>query len=228
MLIFEVVETVFCLSIPWRLCCVQLNEVTGEILARLFVFFQKIRCFSVARGHVLTNASNFLVGVHNYIAIIIPVVLKIFVVESCVMECCVSLEQVSFWVFSCWTSEYSCWFFWRFACLRFRKIKLSDVLVFDICLITLYPVGAFLASSLWHSRIVCRIMKIVSELACILLVFVQKMSGNFFGWWRISRSPVLPCRCECRPNDKFGSSKRNVYRLLTSLVAAEGSVFGGQ
>ena len=39
--------------------------------------------------------------------------------------------------------------------------------------------GAFLASSLWHSRIVCRIMKIVSELACILLVFVQKMSGNF-------------------------------------------------
>ena len=74
----------------------QLNEVTGEFLARLFVFFQKIRCFSVARGHVLTNASNFLVGVHNYIAIIIPVVLKIFVVESCVMECCVSLEQVSF------------------------------------------------------------------------------------------------------------------------------------
>ena len=133
----------------------------------------------MARGHVLTNASNFLVGVHNYIAIVIPVVLQIFVVESCVMECCVSLEQVSFWVFSCWTSEYSCWFFWRFSCLRFRKIKLSDVLVFVICLITLYPVGAFLASSLWHSRIVCRIMKIVSELACILLVFVQKMSGNF-------------------------------------------------
>ena len=88
--------------------------------------------------------------------------------------------------------------------------------------------GCFLASSLWHSRIVCRIMKIVSELACILLVFVQKMSGNFFGWWRISRSPVLPCRCECRPNDKFGSSKRSVCRLLTSLVAAEDSVFGGQ
>ena len=67
-------------------------------------------------------------------------------------------------------------------------------------------------------------MKIVSELACILLVFGQKMSGNFFGWWRISRSPVLPCRCEFRPNDKFGSNKRTVCRLLTSLVAAEESV----
>ena len=50
-----------------------------------------------------------------------------------------------------------------------------------ICLLTLYPVfsGCFLASSLWHSRIVCRIMKIVSKLACILLVFVQKILGNF-------------------------------------------------
>ena len=81
-----------------------------------------------------------------------------------------------------------------------------------ICLLTLYPVfsGCFLASSLWHSRIVCRIMKIVSELVCILLVFFQKMSGNLFGSWRISRSPVLPCRCECPPNDKFGSNKRSV------------------
>ena len=55
-----------------------------------------------------------------------------------------------------------------------------------ICLLrerglTLYPVfiGCFLASLLWHSRIVRRIMKIVSELAGILLVFVQKMSGIF-------------------------------------------------
>ena len=41
-------------------------------------------------------------------------------------------------------------------------------------------------------------MKIVSELACILFVFVQKMSGIFFGWWRILRSPVLPYCCVCR------------------------------
>ena len=156
--------------------------------------------------------------------------LKIFEVECCIMECSVSLEQVSFRVFSCWTSEYSCWFFLRFACLRFRKIKLSDVLVvFVICLLTLYPVFSvcFLASSLWHSRIVCRIMKIVSELASILLIFVQKMSGNFFGWWRISRSPVLPCRCECRPNDKFGSNKRSVSSSDQSGSSRKGCL-GGQ
>ena len=114
---------------------------------------------------------------------------EIFGVECCVMECCVSLEQVSFRVFSCWTSEYSCRFFWRFACLRFRNIKLSDVLVvFVICLLTFIrsSVGAFLASSLWHSRIVCRIMKIVSELVCILLVFVQKMSGKFLFFFFIT------------------------------------------
>ena len=46
--------------------------------------------------------------------------------------------------------------------------------------------------------------------------------GNFFGWWRISRSPVLPC--VCRPTDKFGRNKRPVLRLLTSLVAVEESV----
>ena len=67
--------------------------------------------FSVARGYEFTNASNFLGSVHNYIAIIIPIVLKIFEVECCIMECGVSLEQVSFRVFSCWTSEYSCRFF---------------------------------------------------------------------------------------------------------------------
>ena len=52
------------------------------------------------------------------------------------------------------------------------------------------------------------------------------MSGIFFGWWRISRSPVLPCvsRRVWRPTDKFGSSERTVCRLLTSLVAAEESV----
>ena len=80
--------------------------------AKLVLPLTRIRCspdlkkryqaylFSVARGHVLTNASNFLVGVHNYIAIIIPVVLKIFVVESCVIECCVKRPGIM-WIYAC-------------------------------------------------------------------------------------------------------------------------------